>query len=103
MASQFEIKGVHDGLLITVGDGEWADFRAALLAQMQAQGDFFHGANLSIDVGEHVLKAAELGGLRDQISENGVTLRAIISKSPKTNETAQTHKHVLSTAEPLRL
>ena len=90
MPSQFEIKGVHDGLLITVGDGEWADFREALLTQMQEQGDFFQGANMSIDVGEHVLKAAELGSLRDKISENGVTLRAVISKSPQTNETAQT-------------
>jgi len=90
MASQFEIKGVHDGILIIVGDGEWSDFREALLTQMQEQGDFFQGATLSIDVGEHVLKAAELGSLRDQISEKGVALRAIISKSPQTKETAQT-------------
>ena len=90
MPTYFEIKGVHDGLLITVGDGEWEDIRKAILTQIDEQGDFFRGANLSINVGEHVLKAAELGGLRDKISESGVTLRAVISKSPQTNETAQT-------------
>ncbi len=90
MASQFEIKGIHDGLLITVGDGDWGTLREALLDQIAEQSDFFQGANLSIDVGEHTLKAAELGSLRDKISENGVTLRAVISKSSQTNETAQT-------------
>lgn len=89
MASQFKIKGIHDGLLITVGDGDWADFRQAFLTQMGEQEEFFRGANLSIDVGEHSLKAAELGSLRDKISEKGVTLRAVISKSSQTNELAQ--------------
>ncbi|MBM3144070.1 MAG: septum site-determining protein MinC [Chloroflexi bacterium] len=90
MASHFEIKGVHDGLLIIVGDGEWAEIRKALLDQIETQSDFFRGADLSIDVGKRVLKAAELGSLRDRISEYGVTLRAVISKSSKTEETAQT-------------
>ncbi len=90
MASQFEIKGVHDSLLITVGEGDWADLREILLTQIQEQSDFFQGASLSIDVGEHTLKAAELGSLRDKISENGVTLRAVLSKSAQTNETAKT-------------
>ncbi len=90
MASQFEIKGIHDGLLITVSDGEWDEIRKVLLHQIEDQSDFFEGANLSIDVGEHTLKAAELGSLRDIISESGVNLRAVISKSIQTNETAQT-------------
>ena len=90
MTSQFEIKGIHDGLLITVGEGDWGAIREALLTQIDEQSDFFEGANLSIDVGAHTLKAAELGSLRDYISENGVTLRAVISKSSITNETAQT-------------
>jgi septum site-determining protein MinC len=90
MPPTIEIKGIHDGLLVTVSDGEWPEIQKALFDQIQEQQDFFQGANLSLDVGELSLKAAELGGLRDHISENGLTLRAVISLSERTLQNAQT-------------
>ncbi len=90
MPPQIEIKGIHDGLLATVRDGTWPDIRQVLFKQIQEQQDFFQGANLSLDVGELSLKAAELGRLRDQISENGITLRAVISHSERTEQNAET-------------
>lgn len=90
MDSQFEIKGISEGLLVTVSDGEWAAIRQDLLDQIQTQADFFRGANLTIDVGVHEIKAADLGKLREQISEHGITLRGIISTSTRTEENAKT-------------
>ncbi len=90
MPPKIEIKGISDGLLITVEEGDWAEIRQALFDHIQAQGEFFSGANLSLDVGKHILKAAEMGRLRDQISECGLTLRAVISTSKQTEETAKT-------------
>jgi septum site-determining protein MinC len=42
-----------------------------------------------LEVGNHILKAAELGRLRDQLSERGINLRAVLSNSPTTERNAQ--------------
>lgn len=85
-----EVKGLRDGILITLGNGSWEELRAALLEHIEQQATFLHGARLAIDVGNHVLKAAELGSLRNEISERGITLWAVLSNSPITETTSQT-------------
>lgn len=90
MSPSVRIKGFRDGLLITVGDGEWTDVQDALILHMQKQGEFIQGAKVTLDVGYHILHAAEMGKLRDKLSEFGVSLHAILSNSPVTEMTAQT-------------
>lgn len=90
MAATVQIKGIKEGLLITLGDGEWPQIEKALLEHLDQQGEFLKGARTALDVGNHILKAAEMGHLRDQISERGLTLWCVISDSPRTQETAQT-------------
>ena len=51
-----QIKGLRDGLLITFGNGEWAALERALLEQIHAQGSFFQGARIALDVGTQILK-----------------------------------------------
>lgn len=87
---KIQIKGIKDGLLILLGEGEWPVVRAALLEHIEAQIDFLRGARLVLDVGSHILKAVELGGLRDALSERGLSLWAVLSSSPTTETTAQT-------------
>jgi len=84
-----KIKGLRDGLLITVGDGDWSVLEPALLEQIQSQQAFFQGARVALDVGIHVLKVNELVALRDRLSERGVALWAVVSESPTTEKTAQ--------------
>jgi septum site-determining protein MinC len=61
-----------------------------LLGQIENQTDFLSGGRLILDVGDHVLRAAELGQLRDNISDDGLILWAILSNSTVTEQTAQT-------------
>jgi septum site-determining protein MinC len=84
-----QIKGVRDGLLVTLGEGEWGELQTALLAHIQEGAGFFHGARLALDVGNHILHAAEMGNLRDRLSEMNITLWAVLSNSPTTEQTAQ--------------
>jgi septum site-determining protein MinC len=84
-----QIKGIRDGLLVTVGDGEWPFLQEILLKQIDEKGTFFHGARLALDVGNHILKAVEMGALRDQLSDRGVILWAVVSNSPTTEQSAQ--------------
>ncbi|MEI8132557.1 MAG: hypothetical protein WCG34_08990, partial [Leptolinea sp.] len=84
----FQIKGTNDGLLITLREGEWTVLREQLLGNIQEQLSFFQGARVALDVGGQVLKAAELGALRDKLGDFGITLTAVISASETTEKTA---------------
>jgi septum site-determining protein MinC len=84
-----QIKGLRDGLLITVGDGDWSALEPALLEQIRAQGAFFQGARVALDVGTQILRVNELVALRDRLSEQGIALWAVLSESPTTEKTAQ--------------
>ena len=84
-----QIKGIREGLLVLPGEGSWEEVHQAILAQIDEQADFLKGGRLALDLGNHVLKAAEMGKLRDEISERGMLLWAVLSNSPTTERTAQ--------------
>jgi septum site-determining protein MinC len=87
--SLIQIKGLRDGLLVSLDDAPWDEQRVALLTQVDAQLSFFQGARLALDVASQVLHVNELVDLRDQLSERGISLWAVISESPTTEKTAQ--------------
>jgi len=84
-----QIKGMRDGLLVSLGDAGWPVVQRALLERIEEQPAFFQGARLALDVGNQTLKSAELSGLRDKLSEHGIMLWAILSTSAVTENTAQ--------------
>ncbi len=85
----FQIKGVRDGLLITLSEGDWPGRQEDLLRHIQERASFFTGARVALDVGNHILHAAELGALRDRLADFQITLWAVLSNSPLTQQTAQ--------------
>jgi septum site-determining protein MinC len=87
--SPLQIKGLRDGLLVSLDDAPWDDQLAALITQVDAQPSFFQGARLALDVASQVLHVNELVALRDALSERGISLWAVISESPTTESTAQ--------------
>jgi septum site-determining protein MinC len=87
--SPLQIKGLRDGLLVSLDDAPWEEQLAALLAQVDAQPAFFQGARLALDVASQVLHVNELVDLRDKLSERGIFLWAVVSESPTTEKTAQ--------------
>lgn len=89
MPPTVQIKGIRDGLLITLGDGAWEDVHALLLNHLDQQADFLRGARLAIDVGNQALKSSELSQLREAISQRGLLLWAVLSNSPLTEQTAR--------------
>src|SRR5215212_10583554 len=87
--SLLHIKGLRDGLLVSLDDAPWQEQRVALLSQVDGQPAFFQGARLALDVASQVLHVNELVDLRDQLSERGIFLWAVISESPTSEKTAQ--------------
>jgi len=90
MRPKVQIKGIREGLLVTLGDGEWPEIQQSLFDKIEDQGDFLRGAKMILDVDNHILKAAAMGKLRDVLSEKGISLWAVLSNSPTTEQTAQT-------------
>src|SRR5689334_7227801 len=90
MSDPITIKGIREGLLVTVDEaGNWAETSQALLEQIDHAADFFKGARLALAIGPRTLSAAELGRLRDDLSERNVSLWAVLSESPLTVKSAQ--------------
>ncbi len=87
--STIRIKGIRDGLLISLPPGEWEQQSSALLTQIDDQQAFFRGARLALDVGPQVIRVNEMVELRDRLSERSVSLWAVLSESPMTEKTAQ--------------
>jgi len=88
MDATIDIKGIRDGLLITLPPGDWDTVQAMLLASVAQRADFFRGARVALQVGDRELGAAILGGLRDDLSASEVTLWAVISTSELTQNAA---------------
>jgi septum site-determining protein MinC len=89
MRPKVQIKGIREGLLVTLGDGDWPDIQQSLFKKIDGQGDFLRGAKMILDVDNHILKAATMSKLRDALSEKGISLWAVLSNSPTTEQTAQ--------------
>ena len=87
--SGLQIKGIKDGLLVTLTDGQWDTLQLDLLSQIDSKADFYRGARLVLDVGSRVLHSVELGHLRDKLSDRGVSLFAVLSDSPTTEMTSR--------------
>ena len=86
----FAIKGVRDGLLISLSPvPEWATVTSELAAHIDAQGAFFTGARIIIDVGERPVPKYELTSLKALLERRGLTLYAVISSSATTNDSTE--------------
>ena len=89
MNPKVQMKGIREGILVTLGEGTWDELHQSFLENIDQQADFLRGARLAIDVGNLILKAADFGQLSKEISERNLTLWAVLSNSPTTERTAQ--------------
>jgi len=83
--ADFPIKGFKEGLLLTIGDGDWNEIQFKLLSQIDEKTKFFKGAKIAIEIGERVIHAAEMAKLRDSLSDREVKLFAVLSTSQVTD------------------
>jgi len=79
--TDFSIKGFKEGLLITLGDGDWDEVQFQLLSQIEEKSKFFSGAKVAVEIGERILHAAEMATLRDVLSDRGVKLFAVLENT----------------------
>jgi septum site-determining protein MinC len=83
------IKGINDGLLITLSTTEeWQLITAELAARLDEQSGFFAGAKITVDLGERPVPKYELSSLRALLERRGLALLVVQSGSATTLEAA---------------
>lgn len=88
MKPNIQIKGIKEGLLVTLSGSSWNDLHPLLISELEQKREFLKGASLAVDVDAVELKAAEIGLLSRELSELGLSLKFILSKSPITRQSA---------------
>ncbi len=83
------IKGIRDGLLVTLGGGDWNHLLAELENRLGKPATFFTGARVALEVGGRALSTAEIEAARDLLARQAITLWAVVSESPATQEAAR--------------
>lgn len=84
------IKGIKDGLLITLSPTEeWLTITADLAARIDQQSAFFAGARITVELGERPVPKHELSSLKALLERRGLTLWAVVSDSNTTLGAAQ--------------
>ncbi len=88
-AIKIEVKGIKNGLLIELQDGDWENIEEALISHIDANQAFFKGAKLVLDVGDRSLKSPQLSSLRGELSDREIKLKAVLSSSQVTERASQ--------------
>lgn len=76
-----EIKGIKEGILVTLQGLDWQKARKALIEKIEERKDFFQGAQLVLDIENTIIREKEIEHLRDTLTSKGVDLKGIISGS----------------------
>ena len=83
------IKGVNDGLLISLSTTEkWQMVTDHLAARIDEKADFFAGANITIQLGTRPVPKYELSSLKALLERRGLTLSLVQSESETTRKSA---------------
>jgi septum site-determining protein MinC len=90
LADRVAIKGVKDGLLVSVDeDSPWSEVMRELVARIEEQATFFQGARLAVSVGDRAVRTKGLAALRKELSERQVSLWAVLSENAITTGAAK--------------
>jgi septum site-determining protein MinC len=84
------IKGIKDGLLVSLDDTEeWQIVLNDLASRIDEKGNFFAGARVTADIGQRPVPKYALGSLKALLERRGLTLDVVLSQSNTTIDAAQ--------------
>ena len=88
MTDRINIKGTSDGLIITLGAGAWQGLIEELEQRLSEKASFFKGGRVGLALGSRQLTRLELEQAGELLNRHNVTLWAVESESPATQEVA---------------
>ncbi len=89
MDDSITLKGIKDGLLVTIKPGgKWSERMKRLAALIDGQGNFFRGARVMLSVGARNLGQRELQSAQKMLAKRDVALIGVLSESMNTTGAA---------------
>jgi len=83
------VKGIRDGLLITLNPTEqWSVLMDQLAAYIDQKSAFFAGARVTVDAGQRPIRRDELTALKTLLERRRLTLWTVLSDSDTTRDSA---------------
>lgn len=83
------IKGIRQGLLVTLGHRSWIAEKLALERRLKSNPAFFRGGRVALDVGARELNRPHIEDVRGLLTQHQVELWAVVSTNPRTESAAQ--------------
>jgi septum site-determining protein MinC len=83
-AEKISIKGTKEGLIVTVGEGEWSELVSELARHLQRKATFFSGAQAILDAGPRELAPEDLKHIKGLFSANQMEICGIRTTAPET-------------------
>ena len=88
-ADDIEIKGIKNGILIEIKEGDWDTRKGSILSHIDQNLAFFKGAKLVLDVGNRIMKIPDLTDLRNELDDRKIKLRGVLSTAQETERASQ--------------
>lgn len=88
VGDRIAIKGTSNGLVISIGPGVWQGLVEELDIQLGERASFFKGGRVALRVGPRQLTSAQIEAVGKVLDKHGVTLWAVESEAPGTQEAA---------------
>jgi septum site-determining protein MinC len=82
------IKGRRDGLVVTIGEGEWSELVNQLTRNLKQKAAFFSGAQAILNAGSRELSTEELRQIAQLLSSYGMEICGIRTTALETAEAA---------------
>jgi septum site-determining protein MinC len=89
MTTKIEVKGIKEGLLVTLPAGDWSQVEGALHNYFREKSDFFRDSKIALQIGTHTLTASDMARLRDYFAGQNLKLWAILAESANTAQVAR--------------
>jgi septum site-determining protein MinC len=88
-AQAISIKGILEGLLITLGDGPYGDVLTRLEEELAQKQTFLQGSRVALAVGERPLRRDQLGELQDLFARRRLMLWTVLAEKEVTKTAAR--------------
>jgi septum site-determining protein MinC len=81
---QVRIKGIREGLLITLGEGGYSDVLRQLTAELKQKQAFLQGSRVALAVGDRSLDRSQLAAIQEQLGHYDLALWAVLAEEEST-------------------
>lgn len=83
------IKGIRDGLLVTLGEGEYAGVLARLGVELAEKQDFLQGSRIALAVGQRPLQRQQLVEIQQLFARHRLLLWTVLADADDTKTAAR--------------